>query len=86
MFHGLCPFVDGGSFGTWGWVAMILQVILWLGLIAGVVFLFYLIIRWSARVPATVPGQSSEIEILQARYARGEITRELYQQMLGDLK
>lgn len=30
-------------------------------------------------------GNQSPREILQARYARGEITREQYQQMLGDL-
>jgi hypothetical protein len=32
-----------------------------------------------------IPGQPSAKEILQARYARSEITREQYQQMLGDL-
>ena len=30
------------------------------------------------------PGQNAR-EILQVRYARGEITREEYQQMLSDL-
>ena len=30
-------------------------------------------------------GAQTPREILQARYARGEITREQYQQMLGDL-
>lgn len=30
-------------------------------------------------------GNQSPREILQARYARGEITREQYQQMLNDL-
>lgn len=30
-------------------------------------------------------GSQSPREILQARYARGEITREQYQQMLSDL-
>lgn len=31
------------------------------------------------------PGSQSPREILQARYARGEITREQYQQILQDL-
>jgi uncharacterized membrane protein len=37
-------------------------------------------------MPAATPrAEMSPKEILQARYARGEITREQYQQMLADL-
>jgi uncharacterized membrane protein len=32
------------------------------------------------------PGGLSAREILQVRYARGEITREQYQQMLADIE
>lgn len=93
MFNGLCHFGAWGTlgnFGAWGWVAMILQLVLWVGLIAGAVLLVVWAIRRSGRTAATTPGyaisgQPSAKDILQARYARGEITREQYQQMLSDL-
>ena len=93
MFNGLCHFGNWGSFGnfgTWGWVAMILQMVFWVGLIAGVALLVVWAIRRSARTTTSmssyaISSQPTARDILQARYARGEITREQYQQMLNDL-
>ena len=36
--------------------------------------------------PGLAPTNQTPIEILKARYARGEITREEYDQMLRDLE
>jgi putative membrane protein len=93
MFNGLCHLGRLGSygaFGTWGWVAMILQMVLWIGLIAGIALLVIWAIRRSSQASRTastyaISGQPTAKEILQARYARGEITREQYQRMLDDL-
>lgn len=93
MFNGFCNFghMGGfGTFGTWGWIALIVQMVFWLALIAGTVLLVVWAIRRSNRASTSLPGyaitgQPSAKEILQARYARGEITREQYQQMLDDL-
>ena len=90
MFNGLCHFGNWGSFGAWGWAAMILQLVLWLSLIAGIVLLIVWAVRRSGRTPTALSSyatssQPSAKDILQARYARGEITREQYQQMLRDL-
>ena len=93
MFNGLCHFGNWGgfsNFGAWGWVAMILQTVFWLGLIAGIVLLIVWAVRRNSRALASassdaVSGRPSAKDILQARYARGEITREQYQQMLSDL-
>jgi putative membrane protein len=93
MFNGLCHFGNWGSFGTfgtWGWVAMILQMVFWLGLIAGVVLLVVWAIRRSGQTSLSSPGyaisgQPTAKDVLQARYARGEITREQYQQIFHDL-
>lgn len=93
MFNGFCHFGNWGMFGTygtWGWIAMILQMVFWLGLIAGIVLLVVWVIRRSDRTATSmskdaVSVQPTAKEILQARYARGEITREQYQQMLSDL-
>lgn len=93
MFNGLCHFGNWGSIGNigaGGWIAMILQMVLWLGLIAGIVLLIvWAVRRGNQATPSTfgyaISGQPTAKDILQARYARGEITREQYQQMLNDL-
>jgi uncharacterized membrane protein len=68
--------------GIWGWIGLILNLVFWVGLVAGIILLVVRSMR-RARVPtATVPyatGQPTPKEILQAQYARGEITREEYQ-------
>ena len=77
------------GFGAFGWIGMILNWVITIGLIVGVVLLIaWLVKRIDANGQATRTGGTtgpSPREILQARYARGEITREQYQQMLVDL-
>ena len=73
-----------GSFGPWGWIGMILEVIFWIGLAIGLIVLFTAVLRGNRVSPALV-SQSSAKDILQARYARGEITREQYETLKRDL-
>ena len=93
MFDELCSAGAGnwgsvGNFGVWGWIGLILNLVFWLGLIAGLILLVVWAIR-QARVPAAAAlhagGQPTAQEILQAKYARGEITREQYQFMKQDI-
>ncbi len=77
-----------GDFGTLGWIGMILNWVITIGLIVGVVLLIaWLVKRIDANGQATkaTPTTASPREIAQVRYARGEITREQYQQLLADL-
>ena len=81
-----------GGLGNFGWPGMILGLIINIGLIVGVVLLVvWLVKRVSASNQGTqtpyglVGGSLGPREILQARYARGEITREQYLDILGDL-
>jgi len=71
-----------GDFGVWGWIGLILNLVFWVGLIAALAVLVVWAIR-RARVPAATgpyaTGQPTAREILQARYARGEITHEQYE-------
>jgi uncharacterized membrane protein len=62
--------------GVWGWVGLILNLVFWVGLLAGLTLLAVRALR-RARVPV-VTGQPTAKEILLAQYARGEITREEY--------
>ena len=70
-----------GMMGGLGLIGLILSVAIIVGIVALVV---WAVKRLSAQGNQPSGGQSAR-EILQARYARGEITREQYQQMLGDL-
>ncbi len=86
MFDGLCHFGSWGSlgdFGVGGWIGLILTLIFWVGLIAGLTLLVVWAIRRARVSAATVPYATGHTEpakeILQAQYARGEITREQYE-------
>ena len=71
-----------GTFDVWGWIGLILNLVFWFALLAGLTLLVVWAIRRS-RVPAatvsTAGVQPTALEILQARYARGEITRDQYE-------
>ena len=89
MVTGLCHSGAWGSLGNLGgWVGLILNLVFWVALIAGLLLLVVWAIR-RARVPAGTGlhanGQPTAKEILQAKYARGEITREQYQLMKQDI-
>ncbi len=82
----------GGGMGGLGLLGGLLSTLLMLGLLVGLVFLglwLWRRFRASEEVGAwTQPHgsrQTSAREILQVRYARGELTREEYQSMLQDL-
>lgn len=78
-----------GGFGGYGWIGMILNLVITLGVIIGLV----LLVVWAVRRTSTnnaQPGSQNLIgqsarDIAQARYAKGEISREEYQQILSDL-
>jgi putative membrane protein len=86
MFNGLCHLGNFGSFGalgTWGWASAILHLVFWVGLIVGII----LLLVWLARQSGSNPAGHvlSTHDVLKSRYARGEITREQYHQMLKDI-
>ncbi len=88
MMGGCCGgFGWYGAYGSWSWIINLVFSLLVFG---GLIWL----VVWAVRrmTSASGPGfsglgggSSAAREILQARYARGEITREEYQQMLDDL-
>ncbi len=71
-----------GMMGWYGLISLLFNALI----IAGVVVLVvWAVRRFSAPSSHLASGQTPR-EVVQARYARGEITREQYQQMLDDLK
>lgn len=78
-----------GGFGGFGLIGMILNLVITVGVLVGLVMLVVWIVRRSGGRSTFGGlqniGDQSAKEIAQARYAKGEISREEYQQILSDL-
>lgn len=75
-------FMHGFGFSPW-WGILI--PLFWILLFAGIALLAVSLLR-QGRITGFGPGGSSRaLEILQERYAKGEITREQYEEMRRDL-
>jgi putative membrane protein len=73
-----------GGFGMMGPFGGLIGLLFNLAILIGIVVLIvWAVKRFSSGSPAQ--DVQSPREILQARYARGEITRDQYQQILQDL-
>jgi len=86
-FFGCCGW--GGSFGSYSWIGMLAGLIINILVIVAIIWLVVWLVRRIAPSGGgigTIAGRPSAREILQARYARGEITREQYLEMLSDLE
>jgi putative membrane protein len=70
------------GFNPAGWIAMLL---VWALVVGGVAFLLVWAFRGSKATVAG-PGASHAVDILQERYARGEITREQYEEMRHEIE
>lgn len=87
-FSGCCGFGGLGGFGSFGWIGLIFNLVIIVGVILLIV---WVVRRFTADESALTSRQNSgdaqisPREILDIRYARGEIDRDLYQQMLSDL-
>ncbi len=72
------------GYGQWGWLGMILgmviMVVIWGGLIALAVWIVMKLVRSGRETSSASP-----IEIAKSRYARGEITKEQFEQLKKDL-
>ncbi len=79
-----------GFFGAYSWIGLIINAVIVIALIVALVVLIVWAIRSMRRSPASTGIMSTSAqsarEITQQRYARGEITREQYQQILADLE
>ena len=75
----------GYAFGIWGIIMGIVMLLFWVLVIGGIVLLVVWLFRQGQPAAAT-PGGRGALDILKERYARGEITREQYEQMRRDLE
>ncbi len=81
MFNGWCNF---GQWGLFGWAGLVVNLIIWIILILLAVWIVRkLFANRSSLVTGSDAGNARQI--LDLRYARGEITREQYEQMKVDI-
>ncbi len=78
--HG--PGMMGWGHG-WGWLGVLLMVIVWALVILGIVALIRWL--WMAGPRRTGGHGESPLDILKTRYARGEINKEEFEQKKKDL-
>lgn len=80
----------GFGFSGYSWIWMILNLVITVAVIVGIVwFIIWLVRRTGSGGQSSLStGSASQSlrEILQSRYARGEITREQYLKIIEDLK
>lgn len=71
-----------GEFGWWG-MGFVFMILFWLLIVLGIAAL----IRWLQAQPGSNQGARRKMpfEIVQERYARGEIDRDEYEQKKRDL-
>jgi putative membrane protein len=74
-----------GFGGTWGIVGGIISLLFFLLIIIGVILLIVWIVRQFSHHPAQTMTGSRSLEVLRERYAKGEITKEQFEQMKKDL-
>ena len=76
--------MHGFGFGIGG---LLLMVLFWIVLIAGAVWLIKMIFSGTSNRPGEDSGKNENaIDILNKRYARGELEREDYERMKADLQ
>lgn len=71
-------FCGGGGFFGLGWFFMIL---IWALIIVGIVFL----VRWLIKETSDTKKTGSVLEILKERYAKGEISKDEFEQKKKEL-
>ncbi len=75
-------FGPASRFGFGGAIPVILPILFWVTIIAlGVWLIGGLFSRPTSQTPANLPPAESALDILKKRYARGEITKEQFDEM-----
>lgn len=74
-----------GMMGGYGWGYGLLHIAVTVAIIVGVVFLVIWAVRTMAVVGSHAPRRSSGLDVLEERYARGEINRDEYLQKKKDI-
>lgn len=81
---GMGPGMMGWGYG--GWVMGIFNIIFWVAVVIGVVYLIKYLSSSSKQGSQVIKSADSALDILRERYAKGEINREEFEEKKNDLK
>jgi putative membrane protein len=73
---------NGMGFGSWGWGGGMSMVLFWGAIVAVIVFA----VRFFGNDTAARGGDTTPLQILKERYARGEIGKDEFEQKKRDLE
>ena len=73
----------GGYGAPWNWIGPAVMALFWIAVAIGIAFLVRYLVRQGRHSAA---GEESALEILQRRYAKGEINKEEYEEKRRDLQ
>jgi len=59
-----------------GWLGTMLMAAFWIAIVVGIVFLIRWLVVWSGAAGRKVDSENSALEILNRRYAHGEINKQ----------
>ena len=80
------PNMMGGFFGGgMGWIGMIFGFIFFILVVIGIIFLIVWLVKRSNYPGVENRTESKALEVLKERYARGEITKDQFDNMKKDL-
>ena len=85
MGTGMLGWGGYGGFGSYGWIGMILNLVITVVVIVVIIWLIRRVLSNGQVLNGPAAAIQSPRELLQARYARGEIEREQYLEILADL-
>ena len=76
--------MGNGMMGGGMWIWMFFNIIIWILVILGIVLLVVWVVR-KTRIGERSRVEESALEILKKRYARGEISKEEYEEKKRDI-
>ena len=79
------PNMMGGFFGGFGIIWMIFMFIFWAAIITGVILLIIWAVKRANIHTETGAPKNNALEQLKERYAKGEITKEQFEQIRKDI-
>jgi putative membrane protein len=79
------PNMMGGYFGGMGWIGMILGFIFFIAIIIGVILFIVWIVKRTTHSGTQAKTDIKALEVLNDRYAKGEINKEQYEDIKKDL-
>lgn len=85
MMWGGWPNMMGGYYGGMGWIGLVLGIIFLIVIIVGIILLIVWIVKRTTNSAIEPKTDIKALEVLKERYAKGEISKEQYEDIKKDL-